>query len=112
MQRSPPSTSLSLNGPQPLPSLPPSPTTEEDVSSAPWTADEIQDTPRATTSKGKGRERLIDSPGFGYTYSAEGPDSPPGMSADPSSEGYPPTNDDEAETRRIEEVAIPSGFAR
>jgi len=81
--------------PQPLPSLPPSPTTSEDLGRAhAWTEQEDSDDgiPKKN-DKGKAREvtSLNDE---GETSEEEGGGS------------YPPTNEDAAETRRIEDVSL------
>ncbi|KIM74331.1 hypothetical protein PILCRDRAFT_707106 [Piloderma croceum F 1598] len=78
--------------PQPLPSLPPSPTTSEDLSRAhAWTEQDTDDesTPQKK-DKGKSRE-MISLNDEGETSEEEGGGS------------YPPTNEDAAETRRIED---------
>lgn len=87
--------------PQPLPSLPPSPTASEDLSRAhvwaePEDSGEPDNRPQKI-DKGKSKE-VID-------LNIEG-----GRSEETSEEegggSYPPTNEDVAETRRIEDVSL------
>jgi hypothetical protein len=81
--------------PQPLPSLPPSPTTSEDLSRAhAWTEQDTDDerTPQKKDT-GKSRE-VIGLNDEGETSEEEGGGS------------YPPTNEDATETRRIEDVSL------
>jgi len=91
-------TSVDKNGdPQPLPSLPGSPTMSEDLSRAPaWVEDAEQDeqetTPRKSKDKGKGRVVDADVEETGEEVSEE-----------EIPRTYPPTNEDAAETRKIEE---------
>jgi hypothetical protein len=90
----PPSSSIVLGN---MSSSPP-PTLEEDLSHAHlWSQDndrrDSQDMspPRSSTSTEKGKERQLDE------------DIDIDIIENPSSESYPPTNDDAAETRRVEE---------
>ncbi|EIN12054.1 hypothetical protein PUNSTDRAFT_119194 [Punctularia strigosozonata HHB-11173 SS5] len=82
-------------GPQPLPSLPPSPTTEVDLTKPDAWA-EHDSSLRVPDRKGKARAR--DS---SHDSSMEG-GSEDGLS--PGVEHYPPMTDEEAETRRVEET--------
>ena len=81
--------------PQPLPSLPPSPTTSEDLGRAhAWTEQDTDDESiPQKKDKGKSRE-VISLDDEGETSEEEGGGS------------YPPTNEDAAETRRIEDVSL------
>ncbi|KAG1815925.1 uncharacterized protein BJ212DRAFT_1447002 [Suillus subaureus] len=90
MVSSPPSSSIALGN---MPSNSP-PTLEEDLSHAHlWSQDNDQrdsqdiSPPRSSTSTEKGKEKQLDEDTI----------------ENPSSESYPPTNDDAAETRRVEE---------
>jgi hypothetical protein len=84
--------------PHPLPSLPPSPTTSEDLSRAHvWAEAEDSDEPEnipQKKDKGKSKE-IIDL----NTERGGGGES----SEDEAGGSYPPTNEDAAETRRIED---------
>jgi len=91
----PPSSSIALGNMSPNPP----PTLEEDLSHAHlWSQDNDQrdsqdmSPPRSSTSTEKGKERQLDE------------DIDIDIIENPSSESYPPTNDDAAETRRVEEV--------
>lgn len=83
--------------PQPLPSLPPSPTISEDLSRAQAWAEQDDEKAPQKKDKGKSKEVInlnIEEGGSGDT------------SEDEASGSYPPTNEDAAETRRIEDVSL------
>lgn len=96
--------------PQPLPSLPssPAPTVEEDLSEVAHTTAEQEEhsdaetTPTKTRDKGKSRAVDQDNPEISESDDAQVADA------------YPPTHEDEAETRRVQEVSnahtLPVGF--
>ncbi|CAL1707399.1 unnamed protein product [Somion occarium] len=85
--------------PHPLPSLPPSPV-EEDISRAgTWPEDTSTLTDKPPKAKGKERERL-DTPSLPYAAEESGFSSDEGETG---VEGYPPTKDEKAQARRVEE---------
>jgi len=82
--------------PQPLPSLPPSPTTSEDLGRAhAWTELEDTDDETIPQKKNKGKSREVVNLNDGEE-----------TSEDEGGSSYPPTNEDAAETRRIEDVSL------
>lgn len=85
--------------PQLLPSLPPSPS-EEDLTKADgiW-----NDEPTPTSAKWKGKAREVSEQSDGVPLSPR-EDVPLGSA---TSEAYPPMSDDDADTRRVEEVRSP-----
>ncbi len=83
-----------MNSPTRLPSLPPSPTEEEDISRAGVFYDPGASTTRASGSKGKQNQRVQDPFEDGADSSSE----------EAGAEGYPPTKDEEVESRRVAEV--------
>lgn len=88
--------------PKPLPSLPPSPTTSEDLSRAPAWIDleeEDQTTPQKKKDKGKGKQ--VANPDV-----EEGAESGEISEEEEARNSYPPTTEDTSETRRIEEVSF------
>ncbi|KAI0063656.1 hypothetical protein BV25DRAFT_1824219 [Artomyces pyxidatus] len=100
---------LERSSPQPLPSLPASPTEEEDLGrAAAWggyTDDRDADISHggdpASQRKGKGREA---DPALEASYADGGTDEDlRGMDEGGEVEGYPPMSEDATETRRIEE---------
>lgn len=89
------------SGPHPLPSLPPSPITEEDLSRPTTRAthdgfDDHENIPRRQ-DKGKSKEIVGPYAEFGHNGETSEDDGAGGT--------YPPANDDDTETRRIEEVS-------
>lgn len=91
-------------GPQPLPSLPSSPITEEDLSrSTTWATDDNSNSDDQgkiswRTDRGKSKE-VVGSCDDDFVHTGE-------TSEDDGTGGtYPPANEDDAETRRIEEVS-------
>lgn len=89
----------SAGDPQPLPSLPGSPTASEDLSrGTAWIdPEEEETTPRKKQDKGKGRVVNLDVEEDASREVSEAEDEGPGS--------YPPTNEDANETRRVEEVS-------
>jgi hypothetical protein len=83
--------------PQPLPSLPPSPTTSEDLGRAHAWTELLEDTDDETIpqKKDKGKSREVVNLNDGEE-----------TSEDEGGSSYPPTNEDAAETRRIEDVSL------
>ena len=95
-------SSLAVNpagDPQPLPSLPGSPTSSEDLSRRPAWIDpeEEETTPHKKQDKGKGRVVNLDVEEDASREVSEAEDEGP--------RSYPPTNEDANETRRVEEVS-------
>ena len=91
------------SAPQPLPSLPPSPI-EEDISRADrWTEESSSpSTLHDKSSKAKGKQReSLDPPSPAYLGLDNASESDEGENG---TEGYPPTKDEEAEARKVEEV--------
>lgn len=89
--------------PQPLPPLPLSPTIEEDLSRAhAWAErDESDDMEHTPQKKDKGKEKEVVNPYVDGGASGEtSDDEETGVVV----EAYPPTHEDAAETRKIEEV--------
>ncbi|KAJ6609820.1 hypothetical protein B0H10DRAFT_2062613 [Mycena sp. CBHHK59/15] len=81
---------VDADGPRPQPSLPPSPSTEQDLSGAHrWSDDEADHLDPSSKTKGKARQL--------YNADEEVDDEESDL------QEYPPANDDEAETRRVEE---------
>src|SRR3984957_8858005 len=91
---------------QPLPSLPPSPTTEEDLSRAQaWTdgnggsdGSESEVRQKRDRRKGKEKESATDRPYVRVTGSDDS------LEQQQDVDAYPPMNDDITETRRVEKV--------
>lgn len=93
-------SSIETVTPQPLPSLPPSPTEEEDLSRAhAWREGDDSDTlADVSEKKDKGKGKQLEE------FDADcGSDD---ASQTEEREVYPPMNHDEAETRRVEEVGL------
>ncbi|OCH86131.1 hypothetical protein OBBRIDRAFT_838414 [Obba rivulosa] len=89
------------NSPQPFPSLPPSPV-EEDISRAAWAEESSSSRAIASGSTGKGKARAVEP--FDEDEPERGDHEPlHEEDADAIVDGYPPTNDEEEETRRVEE---------
>ncbi|TFK54267.1 hypothetical protein OE88DRAFT_1171184 [Heliocybe sulcata] len=88
----------SSSGPQPLPSLPPSPTEEEDLGRPEaWITDEPHTRNLYSPTKGKSPKKG-DSDDTSYEIvDEEEPEAQNGVA------GYPPMTDEEAESRRVEE---------
>jgi hypothetical protein len=91
---------------QPMPSLPPSPTTEEDLSRAQAWSDgngesdgsESELRQKRDRRKGKEKESATERPYIRVTGSDDS------LEQQQDIDAYPPTNDDVTETRRVEEV--------
>ncbi|GBE81575.1 predicted protein [Sparassis crispa] len=93
-----------MSNPEPLPSLPPSPV-EEDLSRArPWEDEEtsmVHSSSSDAVRRGKEREVEVE-PAPETLYANEGEDAF-SEGASTSVDEYPPVNDEEAESRRVEE---------
>lgn len=90
-----------MSSPAPLPFLPPSPV-EEDISRAgAWTEERISGGSSGSTAR-RGKEKEAAQ---GTSHGEEG-DEDDFEEDDPGVDEYPPTKDEEAEARRIEEVSL------
>lgn len=92
-------SSIETITPHPLPSLPPSPSSEEDLSRAQVWQDDTNShhQPSHTAAKGKQKQTR-------ENYRDNGSDE--ALGSPEESGAYPPTNDDQTETRRVEEVSF------
>ncbi|KAA1472956.1 hypothetical protein DENSPDRAFT_881660 [Dentipellis sp. KUC8613] len=92
------------SSPQPLPSIPPSPSEENDlgIRKSPQSDDEADEEQGMSTqgSSTRLRSKGKDKAGPFHAFDEEEEDEPPENAA---AEGYPPTSGDDNETRRIEE---------
>jgi hypothetical protein len=90
-------SSIDTITPYPLPSPPSTPTSEEDLSRSQAWQEDFQVEPDKLQSK-KGKERQLQEE---YAYASD-------EALEHTYAGvYPPMSDDEAETRRVEEVRMP-----
>ncbi|KAI0081313.1 hypothetical protein K474DRAFT_1672057 [Panus rudis PR-1116 ss-1] len=98
--------------PEPMPSIPPSPTTEEDISKAhrEWHEDEEPAAPLSPTeltpksARARGKQRASPDVVPSYAEEDESTSDEGEGSTGAGKESYPPIKDEEAESRKVEET--------